>query len=292
MITAQEQAEKHESIAVPAPVKSIPIKHYGQFASAVVIVVFGVSLILSLINNPNIEYSVVMEYITAEAVLRGLVVTFQLTIISMIVGTALGVLLAVARLSDNRVLQSVSGGYIWFFRGVPLLVQILIWGNFGLLFSHLGIGIPFTDIMFFQVETNSILTTFVAACLALALHEAAYMAEVVRSGILGVDEGQKEAGIALGLTSAMIMRRIILPQSMRIILPPTGNQLITLIKSSSLVSIIAGQDLMTVVTSIGATNYRVIELLFVGTFWYLVIVTVLSIGQRFLEARASRGHKR
>ena len=175
---------------------------------------------------------------------------------------------------------------------MPLIVQILVWGNFALLFPRLGIGVPFTDIMFVSIDTNVVLTTFVASCVALALHEAAYMAEVVRGGILGVDQGQVEATAALGMTGAQTMWRVVLPQAMRMILPPSGNQLITLFKSSALVYVIAGQDLMTVVTGIGATTYRVMEALFVGTFWYLVIVTVLMIAQHFLEQHAAKGQRR
>jgi len=276
----------------PEPLKSVPVKHYGQAILAVVILVFTASFIYSVATNPKLDFGVFFQYLTAEVVLRGIVVTFALTLISMTAGTLLGVLLAIARLSENRVLRGLSSTYIWFFRGVPLLVQILIWGNFALLFSFLTIGVPFTDIAFLQVPTNAVLTTFVAACIALSLHEAAYMAEVVRGGILGVDSGQAEAAVALGMTGGHAMRRIILPQAMRIILPPTGNQLITLFKSSSLVSIIAGQDLMTAVQTIGLTNYRVVELLFVGTFWYLVIVSVLTVVQRVIERRASRGYAR
>lgn len=274
------------------PLKSVPVRHWGQVAIAVVLVVLVVAFIVALAENEKLDWDVFWQNLTAADVLNGLVVTIELTVISMIGGIVLGILLAIARLSSNRVLQGLSAVYVWFFRGVPLLVQILVWGNFALLFPQLGIGIPFTDIMFVSVSTNAVLTTFVASCIALGLHEAAYMAEVVRGGILGVDTGQSEAAAALGMSSSVTMWRIVLPQAMRIILPPTGNQLITLFKSSSLVTVIAGQDLMTVVTGIGATTYRVMEALFVGTFWYLVIVSVLMIGQRFLEKRAARGHER
>ncbi|WP_191621828.1 amino acid ABC transporter permease [Microbacterium caowuchunii] len=260
--------------------------------TAVVLVTLVAAFALAIAQNEKLDWGVFWQNLTAADVMAGLVVTIQLTVVSMTAGILLGMLLAVARLSTNRVLQSLSAAYVWFFRGVPLLVQILVWGNFALLFPRLGIGIPFTDIMFVSVGTNVVLTSFVASCVALALHEAAYMAEVVRGGILGVDSGQSEAASALGMTNRQSMRRIVLPQAMRIILPPTGNQLITLFKSSSLVTVIAGQDLMTVVTGIGATTYRVMESLFVGTFWYLVIVSVLMIGQRFLEKRAGRGQRR
>lgn len=272
--------------------KPAPVRHYGQWILAAVVAALLVALILSIAENDNLDFSVVSKYLTAEAVLNGLLVTFQLTIVGMAVGTALGVLIALGRMSSNKVLQGISFGYIWFFRGVPLLVQLLIWGNFGLLFSELGLGIPFTNIMFFQVETNSIITGFVAACLGLALHEAAYMAEVIRGGILSVDRGQREAALALGMNGRLAMRRVVLPQAFRVIIPPTGNQFISLLKASSLVSVIAGGDLVTAVKNIGAENYRTIEMLLVATFWYLVIVSLLSVGQYFLERRASRGQSR
>jgi polar amino acid transport system permease protein len=274
------------------PINSVPVRRYGQILTAVILASLGAALVISLAQNENLDYSVVAQYLTAETVMKGLLVTFQLSITSMIIGIALGVLVAVAGMSSNRLMQALSALYVWFFRGVPLLVQILIWGNFGLLFSHLGVGIPFTNIVFFEVETNAVLTTFVAACIGLALHEAAYMAEVVRGGLMSVDMGQHEAATALGMTSGLAMRRIILPQAMRVIIPPTGNQFISLIKASSLVSVIAGGDLMTAVTDIGASNYRIIETLLVATFWYLVIVSVLSVGQRLLERRTSRGYVR
>jgi polar amino acid transport system permease protein len=196
------------------------------------------------------------------------------------------------KMSRNTVLGGIATGYVWLFRGVPLLVQMLVWGNFALLFPVLGIGIPFTDIMFLQVKTNSVIVPFAAACLGLALHEAAYMAEVVRGGFLAVDRGQQEAAASIGMKHATMMRRIVLPQAIRVIIPPTGNQFISLVKASSLVAVIAGGELLTAVQDISASNYRTMELLFVASFWYLVIVTVLSIGQFFLEKRASKGHVR
>ena len=287
------EARRHDGAEVAfEPLRSVPVRHWGQGITAAVLVVLVAAFLLALVQNKHLDWSVFWQNLTATDVLHGLVVTVELTVVSMTGGILIGILLAVARLSSNRVLIAVSSAYIWFFRGVPLIVQILVWGNFALLFPRLGIGVPFTDIMFVSLDTNVVLTTFVASCVALGLHEAAYMAEVVRGGILGVDQGQREATAALGMTEAQTMWRVVLPQAMRMILPPSGNQLITLFKSSALVYVIAGQDLMTVVTGIGATTYRVMEALFVGTFWYLVIVTVLMIAQRFLEQRAAKGQRR
>lgn len=273
-------------------IKAVPVRHYGQWLTAVVVTVLLGAFLMAMARNENLDYSIVAANLFAGPILHGLVVTFQLTVVAMIGGALIGVLLAVSKLSSNRVLSALATGYVWFFRGVPLLVLILIFGNFSLLFDTLGIGIPFTDIMFVEVETNAVMTTFVAAAAALAIHEGAYMAEIVRGGILGVDHGQKEAAAALGMRPGLAMFRIVLPQALRMIIPPTGNQLILLLKSSSLVSVIAGGELMTAVNDIAAVNYRTIEMFFVASFWYLVIVSVLSIGQRFVERRAGRGYNR
>lgn len=272
--------------------RPVPVRRWGQWITAIVVLLILAALAITLATNDKLDYSVVFQYLTADAVMQGLLVTFELTIIAMAIGVVLGVLLALCRMSHNRVLQAIAFGYIWLFRGVPLLVQLLVWGNLGLLFATLGVGIPFTDISFVQVDTNVVVTGFVAACLGLGLHEAAYMAEVVRGGILAVDPGQKEAATALGMKGSTAMTRVVLPQAMRVIIPPTGNQFISLLKASSLVSVIAGGDLVTAVQNIGAVNYRTLEMLFVATFWYLVIVSALSIGQYFLERRLGRGHNR
>jgi polar amino acid transport system permease protein len=276
----------------PAPMKSVGVKPWGQWAAAVVVTVLLANVLVSLAKNKNIHYSTVGEFLFSQPVLEGLYRTFTLSLISMLVGVLLGVLIALMKMSRNRVLEGIASGYVWFFRGVPLLVQMLVWGNFALLFPQLGIGIPFTDIVFLQVKTNSIIVPFVAACLGLGLHEGAYMAEVVRGGFLAVDRGQQEAAAAIGMKHSMMMRRIVLPQAIRVIIPATGNQFISLVKASSLVSVIAGGELLTAVQNISASNYQTIELLFVASFWYLVFVTVLSIGQFFLEKRASKGHVR
>lgn len=263
-----------------------------QWVAAAIGLLIAAWIVYLVIINPNLDFGTVISNITNEMILEGLLRTFQLTVISMAIGTVLGVVIACARISSNRLLNSLANFYIWLFRGVPLLVQILIWGNFALLFPRLGVGIPFTDVMLFEVSTNSVITVFVASILALSLHEGAYMAEVVRGGLQGVDQGQEEAAKALGMSGVSILIRIILPQAMRIIIPPTGNQLISLLKASSLVSVIAGGELMTVANDIGSISYKTLELLFVATFWYLVIVTVLSAVQRVLEMRMSRGARR
>lgn len=261
----------------------------GQVIAAVIVLLFVAWLLYVLAENPNIDYDLVLKNLTHETILMGLVNTLFLTAISMAIGIVLGLVIAVAKMSGNRVLAFLADAYIWFFRGVPLMVQVLIWGNFGLLFPQLGLGIPFTDIVFFSVPTNSVITIFVASILALSLHEASYMAEVVRGGIASVDRGQAEASKALGMSQSLSMRRVILPQALRLIIPPTGNQLITLLKGSALIMVIAGGELMTAAHDLAAIDYRTVESLIVATFWYLVIVTVLSVFQSAMERRLSKG---
>lgn len=274
------------------PIKSVHVRHWGQLVGAAAVIVLTASVVLSLLQNEHLDWWVFLANITSDDVLHGLVVTIQLSVISMALGIVFGTLVAMMRMSSNRFLSTMAALYVWFFRGIPLIVLVMVWGNFAILAPQLGIGVPFTDVMFVEVPTNSVLTTFVAACLALSLHETSYMAEIVRGGILSVNSGQREAAAALGLTGGMTMTRVILPQALRVIIPPTGNQFITLIKSSSLVSVIAGGELMTAVSDIAASNFRILELLFVACFWYLVLVTVLSVAQRFFERRLSTGFRR
>lgn len=283
---------ERQAAAVPPRSDYVPVRNPAQWVAAAVGLIILAWIVSLILVNPNLDFDTVLSNITNEMILEGLLRTFQLTIVSMLIGTVLGVVIACARISNNRLMNALANLYIWFFRGVPLLVQILIWGNFALLFPNLGVGIPFTDVMFFDVPTNSVITVFVASILALSLHEAAYMAEVVRGGLQGVDQGQEEAAKALGMSGPRIMMRIVLPQALRMIIPPTGNQLISLLKASALVSVIAGGELMTVANDIGAISYKTLELLAVATFWYLVIVTVLSVAQKFLEKRISRGARR
>jgi polar amino acid transport system permease protein len=279
-----EQGTAPESL----PVDAVPVRHYGQALTALVVMALLVMLAVAVYQNKNIDHQTIEQYLFSRAILNGLVVTIKLTVLSVALGAVLGTLLAVFRLSGNRILAGASWLYIWAFRGTPLLVQILIWGNFGLLFKHLQLGIPFTHVIWVSVNTNTVLTGFVASILGLGLNESAYMAEVVRGGILAIDPGQAEAARAMGMSRPMTMRRIVLPQALRVIIPPTGNQLINLLKASSLVSVIAGGDLLTVADNISAANLRVIELLLVATFWYFIIVSVTSVGQFFLERRLAR----
>src|SRR5699024_6200285 len=216
-------------------------------------------------------------------ILDGLAITLELAVISMPIGILIGLILALCRLSSNPVTGVISWVYIWVFRGTPLLVQVLFWGNFALFYKHITLGIPFTDIVLASWSSNVIITTFVASVLALSLHEAAYMAEIIRSGIQSVSVGQHDAALALGMTPRQVMRKVVLPQALRVIVPPTGNQFINLLKMTSLVAVIAGGDLLSKVLNISAVNLKTIELLIVASLWYLLVVSITSIGQAMLE---------
>ncbi|HEU4424774.1 MAG TPA: amino acid ABC transporter permease [Pilimelia sp.] len=277
MTTAQATAPRQREA-----VKAIPVRHWGQWVSAVVVVALVAALVYSVATNENIQWSVVRQYLFDSSVMRGLWVTIWLTIASMVLGIVLGIVLAVMRLSHNRVLSTVSWFYIWLFRGTPVLVQLLIWFNLALFFPTIGFG-PIST------ETNALIKPLVAALLALALNEAAYMAEVVRGGILSVDHGQYEAASALGMSRGRTMRRIVLPQAMRVIIPPTGNETITMLKTTSLVLVVGAGDLLSRTAAIGARDFTTIEMLFVASFWYVVLTSVASYGQYHLERRFARG---
>jgi polar amino acid transport system permease protein len=264
---------------------AVPVRHWGQRVSAVLLIGLLGLLIWTVAQNENIQWDVVNRYLFDGGILRGLVVTVELTLLAMVIGIALGVVVAVMRLSTNPVLKYVSHAFVWLFRGTPVLVQLIIWFNLALIFPHIGVG-------FAQADTNHLITPFVAALLGLGLNEGAYMSEIVRAGILSVDPGQTEAAHALGMPRTLLMRRIVLPQAMRIIIPPTGNETITMLKTTSLVAVIAANDLLTRAQAIYSGNYAVFELLLVASFWYLVLTSIASVFQYFLERRFARGFSR
>jgi polar amino acid transport system permease protein len=277
-----------EEIGRPEVTRVVPIRHPFRWISAAGVLFVAVLMALSLARNENIEWSIVGTYFTNDLVLRGVTVTVQLSVVSMAVGIVLGTLIAVLRLSRNPVVRTATGVYVWFFRGTPLLVQLIFWFNLGILFPILSLGIPFTS-WNVSVATNSLITPFNAAILGLGLNQAAYYSETVRAGILSVDRGQLAAASSLGLTFGQTMRRIVLPQAMRVIIPPTGNDFITMLKTTALVSVIGGNELLNTVGSIYSRTFRVMELLIVATLWYLVLTSVTSVGQYFLERRFARG---
>jgi polar amino acid transport system permease protein len=234
--------------------------------------------------NPNFGWPVVGQYFFDPTVMQGLSVTLGLTVVAMALGVALGLLLAIARMSMDRLASLLSALFIWFFRGTPLLVQLIFWYNLSTLFPRISVG-------FVSWNTNDLITPLTAAIIGLALNEAAYMAEIIRGGLLSVDKGQAETAEAFGMTRARALRRIIIPQAMKSIVPPTGNQLISMIKATSLVSVIAMADLLYSVQSIYNRTFEVIPLLMVAVLWYLLITSILNVGQGAIERYYSRGDR-
>ncbi len=289
---------------VPAPgaeaIKAVPVRHPGRWVAAAVLVVLVAMLIhgffLAKIQRGDLlqtrlGWDVVGEYFLSSQVLQGLVVTIELTVGAMLIGIVGGVTLAVMRLSANPIVRWVAWVYIWFFRGTPLLVQLLFWYNVGYAFPTLSIGIPFGP-EFLHFSPNSLLTPLVAAFIGLGLNEAAYMAEIVRAGILSVDEGQFEAAQSLGMGRLQVMRRVVLPQAMRVIVPPTGNEVISMLKNTSLASVITVTELLYSVQLIYAATYQTIPMLLVASIWYIIVTTVLTVGQYYLERFFGRGSSR
>lgn len=256
----------------------------------VVVLGFGLKLAWAGAHNPAFEWTVVGQWFFAPTVLQGLSVTLGLTAVAMTIGIAVGVVLAVARMSRIRLFRGLAWGYIWFFRGTPLLVQLIFWYNLSTLVSAFSLGVPFGPSLV-SWKTNNIITPLTAAFAGLALNEAAYMAEIVRGGLLSIDPGQLDTARAFGMTHTRALRRIVIPQAMRAIVPPTGNQLISMIKATSLVSVIAMADLLYSVQAVYNRTFQVIPLLMVAVIWYLVITSLLNVGQGFLERRFARGDR-
>jgi polar amino acid transport system permease protein len=275
----------------PAPVKAVPVRHTGRWIAAAIVLILAATLIRSVATNDRFEWGLVRHYFTSHQVMHGLLVTLELTVISMAIGIVLGVVIAIMRLSPNPLVKGASWTYVWAFRGTPVLVQLLFWNFISALYPVISLGIPFGP-SFVDANANTLITPFVAAILGLGLNEGAYMSEIVRAGILSVDEGQTEAAHALGMTRLKTLRRIVLPQAMRVIIPPTGNETISMLKTSSLVSVIAYTELLYAVQLIYAANYKQIPLLVVASIWYLIVTSVLSVGQYYLERHYGRGSTR
>jgi polar amino acid transport system permease protein len=259
----------------------VPRRRPGQWAAALLVLVLLALTLRSVLRNRAFQWDVVGDRIASTAILRGLGMTLWLTAAVMVLGFALGTLLAAMRLAANPVLRSVSAGYVWLLRSVPILVQLLLWFNIGVLYPQI-----------LGVRTVNLLGPVAVAVIGLTLHEAAYAAEIVRGGILSVDRGQVEAARALGLGTGRRWRRIVLPQAMRAILPAAGNSLIGTLKGTSIVSVIAVQDLLYSAQLVYHRTYQVIPLLMAATLWYVLVTSVLSVGQYYLERHFARGLER
>jgi polar amino acid transport system permease protein len=275
----------------PGEIQAVPVRHPGRWIAAAIIAILVAALARSVATNPRFEWDVVGQYLFSSRILHGLVVTLELTALSMAIGIVLGVVLALMRLSQSALVSGASWVYIWLLRGTPVLVQILFWNYIAAVYPTIGLGIPFGP-SFVHLDANTLITPFAAGTLALGLNEGAYMSEIVRAGIISVEEGQTDAAQALGMTRLQTMRRIILPQAMRVIIPPTGNETISMLKTTSLVAFIALTDLLYSAQLIYSTNYKTIQLLIVASIWYLVITSLLSIGQYYIERHYGRGSAR
>ncbi|MFD7261208.1 amino acid ABC transporter permease [Streptomyces sp. NPDC059874] len=266
-------------------IKAIPVRHYGRWVSAVAVAVILGWLIYAF-SQGKVIWGTVGDKLFDASVIDGLWNTIVISVLSMLLGLVLGILFAVMRLSNNPVTSFVSWLYIWFFRGTPVYVQLLVWFSLPLIFQYINLG------PIYKNETVDVMTPFMVALLGLGLNEGAYMAEIVRAGIQSVDEGQSEASHALGMTRTQTMRRVVLPQAMRVIIPPTGNEFINMLKTSSLVSAVQYTELLRASSNIGSTAGAVIEMYFVASIWYLALTSVFSVGQYYLERRYARGSLR
>lgn len=275
--------------ALSKPIKAIKLRHPWRTFFAVVIILVAALFIIDAAGRPAYDWPAVGKYVFDVRVIEAAFNTLQLTIYSMIIGIILGIILAVMRLSPNPIFKSVAWVYLWVFRGTPVYVQLVFWGLLAVIYQSIDIGIPFMQ-PWASFKTTAALNAFTLAIIGLALNEAAYMAEIVRAGILSVDKGQEEASKALGMSWGQTMKRITIPQAMRIIIPPTGNDVISMLKTTSLVTAVPYSfDLYTRTRDIASETFNPIPLLIVASLWYLLFTSILMVGQYYLEKRYARG---
>ncbi|MGV9305113.1 MULTISPECIES: amino acid ABC transporter permease [unclassified Nonomuraea] len=275
--------------ARPEVIRAVPVRHPGRWVAAAVIVVLAAMLVSNLITNPNYNWPEQWRYFLSAPVLNGVRNTIWLTLVAMVGGIGLGVVLALMRMSPNPLMRGTAWVYLWIFRGTPLYTQLLIWSAIGALFPTLSLGIPFGP-EFISFSTQSLVGNLaLVAAIGLILNEAAYMAEIIRAGIVSVDPGQQEASQALGMTRMQTMRRIVLPQAMRVIVPPTGNEAISMLKNTSLVAAVPYLELTFTAQTIYASTYQVIPMLIMACIWYLILSSIMMVGQYYLERHFARG---
>lgn len=275
-----------------APVEMREIGHrkgYWQWPVGAVLILLALLLLSAFLENPNLELDVIGQYLLSPPILSGVLVTLELTALCMVAGVIGGLVVALMRMSGNPLLTSIAVFYLWFFRSVPIIVQLLFWGFIGAFLPILNIGIPFTDVSIGSINLGAAMSPFLAAFMGLTLNEIAQASEIIRGGLMSVDSGQTLAAKAIGLSPFKRLRRIILPQALRFILPPLGNSVILMVKTTSLVSVIGGLDLLTRTQNVYLQTFQILPLLTVATIWYLVIISVLSIAQEFLERYYGRG---
>lgn len=285
MTTAADVA----AVSRPHPEEPVvALRHPWRWVAVTVIGLCAVLVVKFAITNHALRWDLVGGYLFEASIIKGVVMTLQITVIAMLLGVVLGTVLAVMRLSENPILRHTAAGYVWLLRGTPILVQLLFWFFLAAVLPKISIGIPFGP-EFASWSTNTLITPFMAAILGLGLNEAAYMAEIVRAGIAGVDHGQLEAAEALGMGPITTYRRIILPQASRLIIPPTANETITMLKQSSLVIVLGMLDLLGTAQAIYGKNFQQIPLLVVASIWYLAMTSILTLIQSRLEKKMSRG---
>jgi len=277
--------------AAPAQIKAVPVRHPGRWVTVAVLGLLGAMLVHTLVVNPAWQWGIFGKYFFTGTVMHGLLATLELTVLAMLIGVVLGTIIAVMRLSPNPIVAGAAWIYVWFFRGTPVLVQIVFWSFIAALYPYLSLGIPFGH-EFVIFNSNKLIPLFVGVVLGLGLNEAAYMAEIVRAGILSVDSGQTEAASALGMRRMDIMRRIVLPQAMRVVIPPTGNETISMLKTTSLAAFASFVELFKATQDISANIFKQIPLLMVASVWYLIFTSVLSVLQYYIERHYARGSSR
>ncbi|WP_373504050.1 amino acid ABC transporter permease [Aestuariivirga sp.] len=269
----------------------VPRRQYGLWIGTALAILLLLLVGKALATNPAFGWSIAGGYLFNPSILRGLVNTLILTVTIMALSIVIGTIIAIMRLSPSRILNAFAGVYIWFFRGTPALIQLIFWFNLSIVVRDISLTLPFVGTVF-SVKTNDFMTPFFSAVVALSLHEAGYMAEIIRAGIKSVPSGQTEAAGSLGMNHRMILRRITMPQAMRFIVPPTGNETISLLKMTSLVTFIAVDDLLYAAQSIYARTFETIPLLLVVAFWYLAVVSIMSVAQYFIERYYGRSDAR
>jgi polar amino acid transport system permease protein len=292
-----------EEVARPTAIQAVPVRHPGRWVAAGVVALLVAMFVHLLLTNDRFEWSFIADTIFAAPILRGVQTAVVMTLLAMACGIVLGVVVAVMRLSRNPLLSVAAWLFTWFFRAVPRIVLLVLFGNLGILWDRLEFGLPFDrqlgrllgldgfEARLFGFDANTLLTGFVAGLLGLALSEAAYMAEIVRAGILSVDPGQSDAAAALGLGRAQTLRRIVLPQAMRAIIPPTGNEMIALLKDTALLAYVpVTNELWFQVSAIGARTFKIFPMLVAACLWYLFLTSLLMVAQHFVERYFSRGY--
>lgn len=288
-----KRAQPEPAPTATAEGRVIPRRNWGLYVASAVVIFLLAQFLWSLVTVKNYQWDVFAQYFFNDAILRGLRLTLVLTVVSIIGGFLLGALLALMRLSSSAILNSAAFGYVWFFRSVPLLVQILVWYNLGYLYPTLGLGTTFTtNFWIYEVQTTSLILAFFAAALGLTLHQAAYSSEIIRAGILSVDSGQREAAAALGIPRSRRFLRIIVPQAARSIVPNDFNEIIGQVKGTSVVFIVALPELFCTVQVIYNRTSEPIPLLMVSVAWYALITTALSIIQYYVERHYAKGTQR